>query len=453
MKKSVKSIPTQAFLLSSAFALLFTLLSFQKLSFYIRFDFNFILLLLVLPFVLTQESKSKSLRFGFVTVVLLVLFFYLKLNTLLLFAFICSLFFLYEFYYNRLSVIPLFLVMVASPVTVFVSKVVGFEIRLGLTKIAVRILQLIDSAYHYSGNIIYHGENEFQVDNACMGLKMVILSLFTSLLILSYQQQKRNLVLNIWFLFFSLMISYLLVIISNLSRIVMITLLNSGPETLSHQLIGIFCFIFYVALPLYFLFNKWTSMIEKREFQKPAISLNRSLATKYLSPVLFYSLLIVIMGLFAFVRFSDYAEKHIAKNDIINLPYSSQAFNQSIEEHGVQKFSNDEFLIYIKPAAKFFSTDHSPIICWKGSGYQINREEILNLENRKLYYCTLEKGNDVLHSSWWYDSGDNKTISQFNWRFSSLLHNRKYRLINVIANNKQDLIDKSNQIHKANIFE
>lgn len=442
MEISLKNIIKNKLFITVTLISIFVLLTFQKLAFYVRFDFNFLLLLLVLPFVIKKQNNSKSIRYGIIAIILLLLFPFLKLSSIFFFALICTLFFIYEYQYGKLSTIPLFLVIIVSPVAIFLCEVVGFEIRLWLTKIAAIILQFINSDYSYSGNIIIIGKNEFHVDSECMGLKMVLISMFISLIFITYQQQKKKGQINMFFIVLSLLISFILVVISNLARIILITLFQSPPETFSHELIGIICFIVYVVIPIWFIV-KWipVKVVENTEE-------SNSQSNKYV----FISFVVVLMFLFSLYRFTNIGAKDNVEPDMLSLDYFSDSFSSSLEEHNVLKLTNEDYLIYIKPVASFYSADHSPIICWKGSGYNVIKEQIISTSSIKVYYSELKKDNDILYSTWWYDSGKDKTISQYNWRFNNLVNGYDYRLINVISDNKDSLISKTDKLLTENIF-
>ena len=145
------------------------------------------------------------------------------------------------------------------------------------------------------------------------------------------------------------------------------------------------------------------------------------------------------------------AKEHPTPN-AISLDYFAQDFSSSIENHEVIKLSNDDFLIYVKPAVNFYAADHSPLVCWKGSGYEILKEQIVSTESQDVYYCELKKGEDILYSTWWYDSGADKTILQHEWRINNLLHGDQYHLINVISGTKEDLMNKTKALTTENIF-
>ena len=257
----------------------------------------------------------------------------------------------------------------------------GFEIRLWLTEVATYFLQYIDPNYHHSGNIILIGEHEFHVDTACMGLKMVLLSLFITLIFLSYQQQQKNTHTHAFIIILFLMISYLLTIISNLTRIILITIFESHPETLSHEFIGILCFITYTVIPLWFL----VKLIPIHSIKKKS-----QIGTTF-NYTIFKSLIMVLLSLFTLYRFTDIGSKEKIQPEFVSLHYFSEDFSSSLEDHNVIKLTNEDYLIYVKQATNFYAADHSPIICWKGSGYEVTKEQIITIANAKVYFSELKK--------------------------------------------------------------
>ena len=398
--------------------------------------------MLVLPFVIKKQNNTKSLRYGIAALVLLILYPFLKLSTIYFFAFICTIFFVYEYLYGKLSSIPLFLVIIVSPVAIFVSELVGFEIRLWLTKIAASILQKFDNSYSYSGNIILIGKNEFHVDAECMGLKMVLLSMFIVLIFITYQQQKKRKQYNMVFISLSLLTAYILVIVSNLVRIILISLFKSPPETFSHEFIGLICYLIYVVMPLWFI-------IKILPAKNKMYSSETESKTNYL---VFSSFVIILLFLFTLFRFTNIGSMENIKQENISLDYFDDGFTCSTEEQGVLKLVNKDYLIYIKPATSFYSADHSAIICWKGSGYKVIKEQIIETKNKKVYYSELKKDNEILYSTWWYDSGNDKTISQYKWRYNTLVKGNDYHLVNVVSGNKKDLFIKTDRLLTDNFF-
>lgn len=443
MEISKKWLKHKKVLQAVLFSLLLVVLTIKELGFYMRPSYEFFLVVLVLPFVIRKQSKEQSVRYGIIALVIMLVFFFIRLSSLYFFALVCSLFFLYESRFGKLNSLPLLMIAIVSPVAMSLSSIVGFEIRLWLTEQAVSILQVFNKGYSTSGNIILMGGNEFHVDSECMGLKMTLLSLFVSLLMMTYQQKKKGVSHSILLILLILLIALLLMVISNLMRIILITLFKSMPGTWSHDLIGIISFIVYVTIPLWFI-------IKAIPGRKTIVVADEH--PNSIRDTVYYAFVIVITGFFLFFNINGLGKEEKTKPDsgIVNL--QSEAYERSLEEHNVIKMFDGEHLVYIKPAVKFYSADHSPIICWKGSGYEIHREQIIRIGSKEVYLSELRKGDDLLYSAWWYDCGIEKTISQFSWRAKSLIYNNEYHLVNIIGEDKASLIEEADRLLSINIF-
>jgi len=418
------------------------LLSYERLAFYMRFDFNQILFLMAIPFVLKKHGSRGSMRYGIAAVFLMMLYAFVPLSTLFFFAFICSLFFMYEYNYGKLDLLPLFLLIVVSPVALFLSEIVGFEIRLWLTKIASYGLQFLNPGYSHSGNIITLGANEFRVDSECMGLKMITLSLFSALIFLSFRQFQTKKSFRLDLIAVTLASAFMLVVISNLFRIVIITLFESPPGSLSHELIGLMCFSFYVLLPLWYLVKK---LPMQNKSSNPSLEVTDFKAG-------YVVLIVLLIGSFSYFKFTTEPVISNTEPTHFSLQEIGSDYSVSMEEHNVAKLTNEDYLIYIKPAASFYSAEHTPIICWKGSGYSLDKEEIIQTSTQKVFYGQLKKDEEVLFTSWWYDSGSKKTISQYDWRFDNLTSGSDYHLINVISHSKESVLKKTEELMNRNFL-
>ena len=65
-----------------------------------------------------------------------------------------------------------------------------------------------------------------------------------------------------------------------------------------------------------------------------------------------------------------------------------------------------------------------------------------------MYFCELQKEDDLLLSTWWYDSDDDKTISQLRWRWLSIVTGRDYNVINVVSDNRHTLLEQTSLLLK-----
>jgi exosortase N len=125
---------------------------------------------------------------------------------------------------------------------------------------------------------------------------------------------------------------------------------------------------------------------------------------------------------------------------------------KEIVEDKVVKFTNDSILIYIKPIAKFWGSDHSPTICWAGSGFQFTKIQPITVENHRIYTGILQKDSVLLHTAWWYDNGLDKTIAQSRWRLQAASGQEGYRLINITVKDTTLLRRQCAFFLKQNLF-
>ena len=103
------------------------------------------------------------------------------------------------------------------------------------------------------------------------------------------------------------------------------------------------------------------------------------------------------------------------------------------------KFENENALIYIKPAVKAFQGSHDPRICWQGSGYEFTKIKKINIDGIELYNAVLTKEKDTLHTAWWFDNGETKTINEWDWRWTTISGKSGFKLVNVTTANEKDL--------------
>ncbi len=413
-----KNTSKSVIILAISFCVL-SFLTYKQLLVYLVFDFSFVISALALPFLMTIKRSEKSLRYGLISFSLFLLYGFLPLSSLYFLAVICVAIFIIETQLGKINSLPLILIITISPIVIYLSEITGFEIRLYLSKFSGLTLAQLDSNYSSVGNIILLGEEEFRVDPECMGLKMVLMSLLIPLLFIAFQEKKAKKEFRFSSVIIALSASYLLVILSNFVRILVITLLKSPPDTFLHEAIGMLCFVLYVTIPIWFLIK----YLPKKNKNVVTNSNN-----KKINKTAFYIILTLLASLLIFYQFYNPKKSKTRIHTENNIDFGTSSFQKSNEKLGVTKYWNDKVLIYIKPATNFYSADHSPLVCWKGSGYKIINEQIKTIGTVDVYYGKLQQGDDLLYTAWWYDSGDDKTTSQFRWRIQALLKNKNIGL-------------------------
>jgi len=114
-------------------------------------------------------------------------------------------------------------------------------------------------------------------------------------------------------------------------------------------------------------------------------------------------------------------------------------YEKIITEKGMLKFENDNALVYIKPAVKAFQGSHDPRICWQGSGYEFSKIKKINVSGVELYKAVLRKDKDTLHTAWWFDNSEIKTINEWEWRWTTLSGKSGFKLVNVTTDKEENL--------------
>ena len=132
---------------------------------------------------------------------------------------------------------------------------------------------------------------------------------------------------------------------------------------------------------------------------------------------------------------------------------SIPGYDKEMLSSGVAKFQSDDNLVYIKPAIPFYGADHTPTICWKGSGYSFHKEETLLVASCIVVLAELQSEEGIIHTAWWYDNGTHKTGAQFDWRWRAMLGEEPFRIVNVSSTSRESLIPEVRRIMGMNLFE
>ncbi len=428
------------------------LLSFQNLLFYLNLNNQIVFAILLSPFAMYfLPEGTKSSRYFYFSLFFLIFYPILKIQSLYFFGFFFFLLFLIEFLFGKLNNLPIFYLFIASPLASYLFQVFGFNIRLWLTKSAVWVLKPFFEGIQFSGNLILFGQNTYKVAPECMGMNLFSIGLLFALLIISHREKKIHKVANYIHIFLMLFVAVFLNIFSNFMRIIGIVLFDLQIDSIEHELFGLLSFFIYFLLPFYFFVHAFFRISFLNFKNISGIKRTISIFTKkvLVKNLIFSFILLLFLGILNFYRDSFRGSTLANFNDNIRI----ENLKKQLVSDNVLQFSNDNLLIYIKPPVNFYAADHTPLICWKGSGYNFSKEEIIQIKNIKFYYSVLKtEKNENLFTAWWYDNGNDKTISQLYWRWKMLLGEKPYYLINVTSTNREDLIKQVNLIYHKNLF-
>jgi exosortase N len=415
------------------------------LSHYLVFQFQTLLAFLLAVFAFTPRYPNRyRQRYFLISFILLILYFLCSIKIFYLFGVGTAILAIVESRRGQLSELPLLLLLLISPALQYGINIFTFPIRLQFSAWSGQILQFVGMPVHVSGNFfewtnINHQPVSFSVDTACIGLNLMNTG-FTALgLWLGFSETKFKKRLPIYGIAILFLITILLLLVANLLRITLLVYFQSMPNTWSHEILGLACLAVYVLLPLSFLIP---FVYKKIGIPLPSLVTNVIPPSQKAWDLVLIGIILGANGWTPPVQ-QDEKTKNITLND----------FKKEIVEAEIVKFSNDSVLIYIKPPARFWGSDHSPTICWVGSGFKFSKIQPIQVENQTIYTGILQKDSLSLQTAWWYDNGLDKTIYQSRWRLRAARGQAGYRLINITTKDTTLLHKQCAYLLKQNLFQ
>lgn len=399
---------------------------------------NFIIAVAGLPVMIYGSvSGNRTYRLLLMALAVAIFSFFINTNAIIFLALVLSLAGTIEFFYGQMSLLPILVILLISPIS-YIVTILSFPLRLWLTKIAAFLLTKVSSVAEATGNVILYNDNEYSVDPACMGLKMLTTSLWFSLYILFFIQKKHVKQLRLHMILLILVIVVLLNIITNISRIIILVLFDISPNSILHSFAGIACFILYTVLPLIFIINK--IVLYK------GTPLAENSANKHITGALNYKYALPLIALAVTGIAGITSHKDISLTQTHTPIKEVQEYSCDIYDNDIFRLKNNNVLIYIKPIASWYSSEHNPLICWIGSGYEFEQLSEKLYSNTTVYTGTLKNNEDILYTAWWYDNGDNRTISQLDWRWWMMQGESRFSVVNVTCNSSKQLKDELTKI-------
>jgi exosortase N len=375
---------------------------------------------------ISRTASGKKINVGMLLASGIFLYLYYRYQTTT-FLFISAVLFLIESvnaYIGRLNMNAHLLLIICSPVFKYAVTVFGFPLRLQLSSLAARILSFFVDDIETSGNLILLNGHEFAVDEACAGLNMLTTSFVFTILLIEIARRKSRREIPYWSVCAIYAGMLALNLLSNLLRICTLTVLKVYPADPMHEFIGIGCFCIYNLFPVHFLvhtvFSNWGR-------ERPAEPGNTGISPKWSKSGL---ILVALTGVFVITQSKiQPASKKSAGIELNGL----QEFQRQEMSSNIVKYYSEQALIYVKPLDYFYSTEHNPLFCWKGSGYEMQQFDLKKIGNHEVYSGKLLKNEQVMYSAWYYTDGRQCTASQWEWRIASVRNNKTFFLVNVSA--------------------
>ncbi|AKQ45912.1 hypothetical protein TH63_10070 [Rufibacter radiotolerans] len=405
----------------------YALVAFIFLREYLLWDLPWLLGLALVPLVaLPAQPPVRSWPLFLGAAALAGLAAYTQITTLYFFAVLLAGWWALHTLGGRNGLYPLLLLLIASPLFSYLADVWSFPLRLQLSQAAAQLLQFIYPQVEAAGNLILVEGKEFSVDPACAGLSMLSFSLLLAVFLMARLARQNSWP---WWAQGGLLLLMLgLNLTCNLIRILLLVVFQIGPDHVMHEVVGLLCLVAYAVIPFYFGSGFMARFLQNSpKLEKPAVHPHQS---RKWGLHVFLLLLLTVAGLR--IMFKEVVPQPAA-------PLHVAGFKAEVLPDNVHKFTNGQALIYMKPVRGFYSTEHHPLICWEGSGYQFRKVRQGQVANRQVFMGMLVRGKDRLHTAWWMDNGQYQTIAQSDWRWRMFKGEPAFHLVNITAGSEQEL--------------
>ena len=411
-------------------ASLYGLISLWIIRDYLYFSFLPLSMLVLYFFIAQVEIQQKQTNYSnlILSLIFLVLFINFQSKSFLFFSFLFFFLELHAHYRGRMRKHIIFLFFFCSPLFSFLGKLLGFPLRMQLTKYAAQLLSYSHEAITLVGNSIMINGADFIVDEACSGLNMLFASMIWGFIVLEIHsiKYKKNCSLISQGLYYLTVL--MLNLAGNLSRITLLILFKIYPESSMHQILGLTAFVLYSMIPVYFVSKIWALYFGHSHQNSKPIQINERFSSSLLMG---FSCLGVLLLLYNLLQ--SHPQKSILP---LNIPSS---YSKQIVNSDVTKYYSSTSLIYIKTMNSCLSGEHSPLICWVGSGYEAKKFVEIERKGIKLYTGILEKGHHKFYTAWYYSNGHFRTNSPWLWRVEALKSGGNFYLVNLTSASSKEL--------------
>jgi len=336
---------------------------------------------------------------------------------------------------GRLNEMAFYALLFYLPITRSFFMLFGFYIRLEITQWAAKLISLFNPAVSFDGTQIFNDGGQFSVDAGCMGLRLVITGFLLTLLILNQTSISYKIKLKPHVVSLFLSISFLLIILANFFRIVVLIVFNSAEGTLSHELIGVASLILFHLIPMVFLIR----YVLKKDWVVYK-SLPPSQGRYGFAASLAMPLIAVSVMLSQFMGSKSQVDEE--------MKYTFDGYTATQSQSGIVTYSRGNALFTIKPISPLSFSNHHPMICWRGDGFEVSNESQGTIGETECMYATLKSpSQSSLNTVWWYSNTTGfDTTSEIAWRFRALFKGERFYILNFTSESEDELIYVVNDV-------
>ncbi len=407
---------------------LFSIFTFINLRNYIIWDSAFILALTIFPLFIKSQKRETSVRLTIPILVLTMVNMFIQINIVKYLMLVLSIALIVEFYLGKINTSYFILTFVVSPYSKFVHSTYSYDLREQLGKIIEKVFKILNFNIEIHGNLVEYDHKTFAIDPGCAGIQMMFIGFVIGIAILINFENSKKIRFNAIEIFLSLLLLFLLNLANNLMRIIFLIYFIVLPDNILHDIIGIFSLILFTLLP--FAITAYLYATKKKNIQKIDKIQSSQSNRKYW---LYSCLTIVILS----TSFSPSSKPHTSTSKLNLKGYKSSELSE-----GIVKYSNKSSIIYQKPTF-IFKSEHNPMVCWQGSGYDLQQLQTKKIGNHIYKMGKLISGKDTLYTAWWFDNGINSSIDQWEWRKEKIKNSTSnYYLINISTENYSQLISE-----------
>lgn len=385
----------------------------------------------VLALLLAQRQGPPTHRYALLTLPLLLIGCWMPSSTVF-YAACCTLFlWLVEQRWGRRSNLALLLMALLAPFVSYMANTWSFPIRLQLTDWAAGGLHWVGFDVVAQGNIVVFDGQDFSVDTACMGLQMLVTAAVLAVFVMAQYERQAGRAVPVGWAALGLCAMLVLAVLANYLRLLALIVFRVLPDSPMHDFIGLLSLSVYALLPFYL---GWRAVTGGQGVGRPFQAGPGSRSANHKK--IYGPLLVAAFGLLFYQAYRLHPDP---------LPSPSAAnfqlpgYASSTTATGMIQLKSERTLIYIKPLSHPFKGTHDPKVCWQGSGYEFQRLDTLHVAGQVVYAAQLQKGEDRLHTAWWYDNGPETTISEWGWRWGMLRSGTPYYLVNVTVGKEAEL--------------